>query len=215
MLLPRIWLILARRLPDGECLLRNFDCAVLGAGVFGAWIAYRLVQAGRTVTLVDPLGAGNSRSSSGGESRIIRSSYGPDEIYTRWAMRSLSAWKQVFDDVKQPRLFQRTGVLWTAPQDDPRVASNLKALTNSGVPFEPLDHALVKQRWPQIQFTAPVAGIFEPEGGVVLARRAVQAVVAQAIRRGVEFSMFYPIRFTRTNSFTRADPGCRRFSRSY
>jgi monomeric sarcosine oxidase len=168
--------------------LRNFDCAVIGAGVFGAWIAYRLCQSGRTVALIDTLGAGNSRSSSGGESRIIRSSYGPDEIYARWALRSLSAWKQVFDEVKQPRLFLRTGVLWTAPKDDARVATNLQALSNSGVPFETLDHAQVGKRWPQIEFTGPIAGIYEPESGVLLARRAVQAVVGQAIRRGVEFS---------------------------
>ena len=30
-------------------------------------------------------------------------------------------------------------------------------------------------------------GLFEPESGVLLARRAVQAVVDQAVREGVEY----------------------------
>ncbi len=167
--------------------MRKYDCAVMGAGVFGAWIAYRLRRSGRTVALIDPYGPGNSRSSSGGETRIIRSSYGPDEIYSRWALRSLAAWKQVFEEAGQPRLFQQTGVLWTAPEHETRVGGTREALTNSNVPFEFLDHAQVNRRWPQIHFNEPVAGVFEPESGVLLARQAVQAVVEQAIRHGVEF----------------------------
>src|SRR5882672_5531227 len=50
----------------------SYDVAVIGAGVFGAWTAYRLQQTGQRVVLIDAYGAGNSRSSSGGESRIIR-----------------------------------------------------------------------------------------------------------------------------------------------
>jgi glycine/D-amino acid oxidase-like deaminating enzyme len=167
--------------------LRSYDCAVLGAGVFGAWIAYRLRLSGRTVALVDPYGPANSRASSGGESRIIRSSYGADEIYSRWAWRSLASWKQLFDEVGQPHLFQPTGVLWTAPEAEPRVAENRQALARCGVPFEFLSHAEVGARWPQFHFNEAVAGIFEPQSGILLARRAVQAVVGEAIRRGVEW----------------------------
>ena len=47
----------------------QFDTIVVGAGVFGAWTAWHLSQAGQTVALVDAWGPGNARSSSGGESR--------------------------------------------------------------------------------------------------------------------------------------------------
>jgi glycine/D-amino acid oxidase-like deaminating enzyme len=60
-----------------------YDVAVIGAGVFGAWTAHHLRQAGQQVVLLDAYGAANSRASSGGESRIIRMGYGADEIYTR------------------------------------------------------------------------------------------------------------------------------------
>ena len=52
------------------------------------FIAYHLARRGARVLIVDQHGAGNSRASSGGESRIIRMSYGADEIYTRSSMRS-------------------------------------------------------------------------------------------------------------------------------
>ena len=75
---------------------KTYDVAVVGAGVFGAWTAYWLRCAGAEVLLVDAYGPGNSRASSGGESRIIRLGYGPDEIYTRSAQRSLELWQQLF-----------------------------------------------------------------------------------------------------------------------
>ncbi len=58
--------------------IESFDVAVVGAGVFGAWTAYQLNRAGAAVVLVDAYGPGNSRASSGGESRVIRMGYGPD-----------------------------------------------------------------------------------------------------------------------------------------
>ncbi len=66
-------------------MAKTYDAAVIGAGVFGAWTAYCLRRAGAEVLLIDAYGPGNSRASSGGESRIMRLGYGPDEIYTRSA----------------------------------------------------------------------------------------------------------------------------------
>src|ERR1051326_4637798 len=96
----------------------DYDVAVVGAGVFGAWTAWHLCRAGKRVLLLDAWGAGHSRSSSGGESRIIRMGYGADEIYTRMAMRSLDLW-QAFCRQTGEAIFVPTGVLWTARESDP------------------------------------------------------------------------------------------------
>ena len=84
---------------------------MIGAGVFGSWIALELRRSGRSVALIDAHGPANSRASSGGESRIIRMSYGPDEIYTRWSHFSLERWQKFFADVNEPGLF-RLRSLW-------------------------------------------------------------------------------------------------------
>src|SRR5271168_1550781 len=92
----------------------KFDVVVGGAGVFGSWTANFLQRAGKRVLLLDAYAPGNSRASSGGESRIIRMGYGADEIYTRWSMRSLPLWQKLFVESGQPTLFHPTGVLWIA-----------------------------------------------------------------------------------------------------
>src|SRR5216684_6617694 len=90
---------------------KTCDIAVIGAGVFGAWTAHFLRQSGASVTLIDAYGPANGRASSSGETRIIRMGYGPDELYTRWSMRSFPLWREFFDGIGR-NLFQPTGVLW-------------------------------------------------------------------------------------------------------
>jgi sarcosine oxidase len=166
---------------------RSFDAVVIGAGVFGAWTALHLRRSGRTVALVDMYGAGNSRSSSGGESRILRCGYGADEIYTDWAVRSLHLWLAMFKQVGRPELFQRTGVLLTPRPNDSRAAATETAYENWGVSFHHLASQDLARSFPQFSFREERIGLFETESGALLARRAVQSVVEQAIREGVEY----------------------------
>jgi monomeric sarcosine oxidase len=166
--------------------VETYDAAVVGAGVFGAWTAYHLQQAGMGVALLDAYGAGNSRASSGGETRVIRMGYGADEIYTRWAGRSLTLWQEFFSRVGQP-LFQQTGVLWMAHDEDSYVSAMLRTLESSGVEIETWSRAALVERYPQIDFGPVTWAIFEPGSGVLLARRAVQALVQEAVRRGVSY----------------------------
>jgi len=165
---------------------RTFDTAVVGAGVFGAWAALRLREAGRSVALLDAYGPANSRASSGGESRIIRMGYGADDVYTRWAARSLALWQQFFAEVGKP-LFEPTGVLWLARTGDPYTLATLETLRTLGINFETLTHAELAARFPQFTLGPDTRGVFEPDSGVLHARRAVQAVVEEAVRRGVEY----------------------------
>ena len=164
-----------------------YDVAVVGAGAFGAWIAYHLKRAGCHVALLDAYGAGNARSSSGGQSRVIRMGYGDQEIYTRWSMRSLELWKSLFSEAEQPSLFQRAGVLWMARGEDPLTTQTLVTLQRLGVRHERLGRSELEGRWPQIDFGPNNWAIYEPESGFLMAFRAVQAVVQTATDMGVEY----------------------------
>ena len=161
------------------------DVAVVGAGVFGAWTAYKLRQAGASVVLVDAYGPGNSRSSSGGESRMIRMGYGPDEIYSRFAQRSLGLWQELFGE--RERLFVKTGIVWLARDRDPYCEATVTTFKKLGVRYEKLDHDEIRRQYPQLALGTVDWGILEPGSGVLLARRAVQAVVAAARAIGVEY----------------------------
>jgi sarcosine oxidase len=168
---------------------KTYDVAVIGAGVFGSWTAWHLARAGKSVLLADAWGAAHSRASSGGESRIIRMGYGADEIYTHMSMRSLAAWHDLFRRAGQP-LFHRTGVLWMAREDHPHNVDTLRVFAAAGVPHEVIPPAELARRYPQIRTaSAQIFGIFEPESGALMARRAVAAVVEDAVRSGVEYSI--------------------------
>ena len=165
----------------------TFDVAVVGAGVFGAWTAYQLRQAGAQVLLIDAYGPANSRASSGGESRIIRMGYGQDAIYTRMAQRSFTSWQELFDRIKRPRLFQQTGVLWLARENDSYCEATLETFQQNKVKFERLEQGELKHRYPQLELGQISWGILEPDSGILMARQAVQAVVAEALAAGVTY----------------------------
>jgi len=165
---------------------KTFDVAVIGAGVFGAWTAWHLAKRRQRVALIDAYGPANARASSGGETRIIRMGYGADELYTLWAQKSLEQWKRFFEAAKA-LLFHETGVLWLGGEDDSQLRRTTATLRRCKVPFDEFDRAALEAKYPQISFEDVKTGIFEPYSGVLMARRAVAAVVEDALRLGVQY----------------------------
>ncbi len=163
-----------------------YDVVVVGAGVFGAWTAWHLAQRKQRVLLVEAYGPAHSRASSGGESRIIRMSYGRDEIYTGWAQHSLHQWKELFAASGQ-RLFHQTGVLWLSGDNNPTLDASISTLGRNGVRHEVFSAAQLQQIYPQFNLDGISRGLLEPDSGVLLARRAVACTLESAQRLGVRF----------------------------
>jgi monomeric sarcosine oxidase len=166
---------------------KSYDAAVIGAGVFGSWIAHYIQRAGLSVALIDAYGAANNRASSGGESRIIRMGYGEDEIYTRWSRRSLAIWLEFFAGVGRRELFHQTGVLLMASENDPRIIATRTTLERTGINFEFLHRDELERRYPQIDFGEVGCAIYEPESGALMARRAVQSLADFVARNGGDY----------------------------
>lgn len=163
---------------------RRMHVAVVGAGAFGGWTALSLLRRGARVTLLDVWGPGNSRASSGGETRIMRGCYGPGQPYTELAARSLKLWEKNERKWKC-QLLHRIGVLWMAAgKDDTWERGSLEALKEARIPFQELSQPALRKRWPQINFSEIKWGIFEPESGFLLARQSCQAVVDGFIAEG-------------------------------
>jgi glycine/D-amino acid oxidase-like deaminating enzyme len=158
--------------------------AVIGAGAFGGWTALHLLERGARVTLLDAWGPGNSRASSGGETRIMRGTYGPDQPYTDLAARALTLWPK-YEQRWKKQFLHRIGVLWmVSSRDDAYERGSLSALRQARIKFQELSTSQMKQRWPQINLTDVHWGIFEPECGYLDARASCQAVVDAFVAQG-------------------------------
>lgn len=161
--------------------------AVVGAGAFGGWTALHLLERGARVTLLDAWGPGNSRASSGGETRIMRGTYGPDQLYSELAARSMKLW-ETYERRWKKRFLHRTGVLWmVSSRDDAYERGAINPLREAGIKFAELSTVKMKKRWPQINFSDVRWGIFEPECGYLDARVSCQAVVEAFVADGGEY----------------------------
>jgi glycine/D-amino acid oxidase-like deaminating enzyme len=150
--------------------------AVVGAGAFGGWTALHLLRRGARVTLLDAWGPGNSRASSGGETRVIRAVYGPDRVYTEMAARAFTLWREEEKRWKTS-LYRRTGSLWMMTDEGPYVREAIPLLRDHGFAFEELSAAEAARRYPQVSFEGIRWALTEKEAGYLLARRACARVV--------------------------------------
>ncbi|CAN5737798.1 N-methyl-L-tryptophan oxidase [soil metagenome] len=161
----------------------SWDVIVIGAGVFGVWTAWQLLQTGARVLLVDAWGPGHGRASSGGETRLIRTEYRGDPLYTRWAWESLAAWKALSARHELP-LFHETGALYLYPDETDVIDRSIAAQRALTVPVEKLMPGELSRRWPQIDFARIAVGVLQPTMGALMARRSVQMLVADFVGRG-------------------------------
>ena len=149
--------------------------AVIGAGAFGGWIALQLRRAGAEVVLADGWGPGNSRSSSGGETRVIRAIYGPDRIYVELVRRAYDLWEELDAGAGEP-LYIETGTLWMMRGDDGYVRSSMPLLREFGFPLDELTLVDARRRYPQIELRGIRSVWLERRSGALSARRACVAV---------------------------------------
>ncbi len=157
------------------------DVAVVGAGAFGAWTALNLQQAGAQVTLIDQYGPGNSRATSGGETRGVRTGYGnrPDALWTEWARRAIEMWKEwdeEWQDMLLPRVFFTTSDLIMRAEWDDFLEGTQRYWDETGVRYEVIDADEIRRRWPVIDVTDITVALWEEDAGVVRARRAIESV---------------------------------------
>ncbi len=164
----------------------RWDTIVVGAGVFGAWTAFELRRRGQRVLLVDAFGPAHARASSGGESRMTRSLYGADLVYTRMALESLADWQWLSGRSGLPVLHP-TGVLMFFSRQEPFATQSIALHRQLGLPVDMLDRPELERRYPQVRWDSIEFGLYEPRFGALMARRAVQTLVAEFAAAGGEY----------------------------
>jgi glycine/D-amino acid oxidase-like deaminating enzyme len=163
---------------------RRPHVAVVGAGAFGGWTALHLRRRGHDVTLLDAYGPGNSRASSaGGETRVIRASYGARTIYTNMVARALPLWRE-----QQARwtlsVLHEIGVLQMGATTTENQRLSMTAMQDAGLPFEQMDGRQAQRRFPQFSFDGLDSMVLEKAAGYLSSRLACQSVARTVVAEG-------------------------------
>ena len=179
---------------------KTYDVAVIGAGAFGGWTAYWARRMGASVVLIDAYGPGNSRSTSGDETRGVRTSYGDrpqGEQWMQWASRAIQRWKAWDDewgrDLKM-RLFVTTGDFIFRSEWENFTKTTRDLFVKNGIKHESVDVEIAKKEFPQFDLRGITACLYETEAGVVRARRSTQCVaeVFQKLGGDMVIARAYP-----------------------
>ena len=177
---------------------RPADVVVIGAGAFGGLDGVLSAPIGRVGPADRRIRPGNSRATSGDETRGVRSSYGDRgvhaELWSRWANQAIDRWAR-FDEEwgrqMKMRLFFRTGDLIFRQGPETFTERTQEVWKKLAIPFEILKAEDVGRSIPCSISTNVSFALYDPRAGVVRARRACE-VVAEAFRQsGGEVLMGY------------------------
>jgi glycine/D-amino acid oxidase-like deaminating enzyme len=161
------------------------SAVIVGAGGFGAALAWRLARAGTTVTLVDQFEPGDPRATSGGESRLIRCGHGPDAGYAASARRARTLWRELELETGEELLIE-CGLVWMAHSDDGFEARTIPVFESLGIPYEQLPPDAGVRLFPSFDPTGLSFLLHEPQAGVLRAQRATRALARAAVAHGAE-----------------------------
>ena len=168
-------------------LPKKSKVVVVGAGAFGGWTALYLLRSDFEVTLVDAWGPGNSRSTSGDETRVIRSTYGANEFYFGLNVRALELWKENQERWNK-QLFYNTGVLWFCYNEkSPLVDDSIPYSKKYKAEYNYLTIEEIVKKYPAINCEDLHHGWFDPHGGYLKARESCQAVNEAFISEGGKY----------------------------
>lgn len=157
--------------------------SIIGAGVMGMWSAYKLLDAGHQVNLYEAYYPGHTRSSSGGESRLIRGIYGKDDLYMDWVQYSLEQWQKIESKLGN-QLFYPVGCLWMFGNETAYGDYAFDYLKKIDWPIDSISLNETRNRFPQFSLKGIHKTYYEPNSGYLMARLGCQLIKKLFVQAG-------------------------------
>lgn len=163
----------------------TYDVIVVGVGGMGSAAAYRLAARRQRVLGIEQFTPAHDRGSSHGRSRIIRLAYHEHPSYVPLVRRAYELWREAEAESGRPLLTVTGGIMLSTPEGD-LVSGARRSAEHWGLPYELLDAAGVRARFPALTPADPVTGLYEPGTGFVRPEEAVRAYTGLAAAAGAD-----------------------------
>jgi sarcosine oxidase len=173
----------------------TYEYIVIGCGGIGSAATYWLArQAGAEVLGIEQFALGHDRGESQDHSRIIRLSY-HNPAYTKLTRHTYEAYREIEEEAGLQLVFKTGGIDLELIDDEPQYINHYAdSMEAEGIPFDALSAQEVMETWPQFVLPDNVQGLFQPDGGLVDARRVNATHVALARAHGATILSETPVR---------------------
>ena len=165
---------------------------VIGGGIFGQVVAWRLARRGAEVTLIEAVAAASGESGSGDRSRVVRAMYGEHRFALAGAA-SLDLFAEWSRELGVP-MVETCGVIYLERDEDEgghaaftgAMDRGMSALAALGRPFEVMTPGAAARRWPALSPNGLRRVVIERDGGYGRAALATRAIARASRAAGVK-----------------------------
>lgn len=157
------------------------DVIIVGGGIIGTATAYTLARRGHRVLVMDQVAIPNPQGSSDDHARVFRLAHGKDSFYTDLAARTIPLWKE-HERAFGEEFLTQNGVLDLAAGDGRHEEASYKTLSEMRLRVERLSPQQVVERYRMMKLRCCKFAVFHPDGGMVWAKRAIEAFSRNILR---------------------------------
>ena len=162
-----------------------YDVIVAGLGGMGSSAAYHLAGRGKHVLGLERHTPAHDRGSSHGQSRIIRLAYSEDPAYVPLVLRAYELWERLERETGED-LMTITGGLMIGPPGTKFFEGSKESAEKYDLPYEVLEAAELKDRYPVFEPTRDTVALFEEKAGFLRPEASVKAHLDRAASLGAD-----------------------------
>jgi sarcosine oxidase len=162
-----------------------YDAIVAGLGGMGSSAAYHLAGRGKHVLGLERHTPAHDRGSSHGQSRIIRLAYSENPAYVPLVLRAYELWERLERETGED-LMTITGGLMIGPPGTKFFEGSKESAERYDLPYEVLDAAGLKRRYPVFEPTPDTVAFFEERAGFLRPEASVKAHLDRAASLGAD-----------------------------
>lgn len=163
--------------------MKNADVIVVGLGAMGSACCDHLARRGVQVIGLERFDVPHAFGSSAGQSRLIRKAYYEHPHYVPLLARAFENWDELGERLGA-EILHRTGCLYLGEPGGELIAGTLAAASEHGIDVQSVDGPSLRETYPMVEMPEGFAALFEADAGFVLAERAIEGHLEQALLAG-------------------------------